>query len=203
MDINSVTAMLNSIPTSRSNYEFKNFNLEQYGTFPRQLRAMLLEKETLHNSLSEIEAEIDIIITEAAQAPAEKLAAVNKMTASKVNQLNRTIVDLKQQMKQVDNWLDLQDPEDCQDAIDNFEEYESDHWTDTLGKEAAIEVLSHGRTQKSTMAQLSQLPLVDYKRAVVIIAQLANFLKDTTEKAESVLYPQTDALPNSNTQETS
>ena len=203
MDINSVTNMLNSIPTSRSNYEFKNFNLEQYGTFPRQLRAMLLEKEMLHNQLSEIEADIDIIITDAAQAPAEKLAAVNKQTASRVNRLNRTIVDLKQQMRQVDNWLDLQDPEDCQDAIDNFEEYESDHWTDTLGKEAAIEVLSHGRTQKDTMAQLSQLPLADYKRAVVIIAQLANFLKDTTEKAESVLYPQADPLPTGNTQEAS
>lgn len=203
MDINSVTAMLNGIPTSRSNYEFKNFNLEQYGTFPRQLRAMLLEKESLHNQLSEIEAEIDIITTESALASVETLAAVVRRDSSRVSQMNRRLVDIKQQMQQVDNWLDLQDPEDCQDAIDNFEEYESDHWTDTLGKEAAIEVLSHGRTQKSTLAQLSQLPLSDYKRAVVIIAQLANFLKDTTEKAESVLYPQMDTLPNSNNQQLS
>ena len=185
MDINSVTAMLNGIPTSRSNYEFKNFNLEQYGTFPRQLRAMLLEKESLHNQLSEIEAEIDIITTESALASVETLAAVVRRDSSRVSQMNRRLVDIKQQMQQVDNWLDLQDPEDCQDAIDNFEEYESDHWTDTLGKEAAIEVLSHGRTQKSTLAQL------------------ANFLKDTTEKAESVLYPQMDTLPNSNNQQLS
>ena len=102
---------------------------------------------------------------------------------------------IKQQVKQVDDWLDLQDLEECNDAIDNFEEYESDHWTDSLGREAAIEVLAHGRTQKDTMARLSQLPLVDYKRAVVIIAQLANFLKDTTEKAEATLYPQMDQIP--------
>ncbi len=199
MDINSVTAMLNGIPTSRSNYEFKNFNLEQYGTFPRQLRAMLLEKESLHSQLIETEAEIEL----ANAGVAIDSTAYVKQTAARNIILNRRLVDIQQQMQQVDNWLDLQDPEDCQDAIDNFEEYESDHWTDTLGKEAAIEVLSHGRTQKSTLAQLSQLPLSDYKRAVVIIAQLANFLKDTTEKAESVLYPQMDTLPNSNNQQLS
>lgn len=201
MDINSVTAILNSIPTSRSNYEFKNFNLEQYGTFPRQLRAMLLEKESLHNQLIEIEAEIELINEENANSGHNQ--TVIKRNVARTSQMNRHLVDVKQQMQQVDDWLDLQDPEDCQDAVDNFEEYESDHWTDTLGKEAAIEVLSHGRTQKNTMAQLSQLPLSDYKRAVVIIAQLANFLKDTTEKAESALYPQADALPNSNTQQPS
>ena len=199
MDINSVTAMLNGIPTSRSNYEFKNFNLEQYGTFPRQLRAMLLEKESLHSQLIETEAEIEL----ANAGVAIDSTAYVKQTAARNIILNRRLVDIQQQMQQVDNWLDLQDPEDCQDAIDNFEEYESDHWTDTLGKEAAIEVLSHGRTQKSTLAPLSQLPLSDYKRAVVIIAQLANFLKDTTEKAESVLYPQMDTLPNSNNQQLS
>lgn len=197
MDINSVTAMLNNIPTSRSNYEFKNFNLEQYGTFPRQLRAMLLEKESLHSQLLETEADIEL----ANAGGTSDSAAHGKQVLAKNLLLNRRLVDIKQQMQQVDNWLDLQDPEECQDAIENFEEYESDHWTDSLGREAAIEVLAHGRTQKSTMGQLSQLPLVDYKRAVIIIAQLANFLKDTTEKAEATLYPQMDQIPgNSNTQ---
>jgi hypothetical protein len=194
MDINSVTAMLNSIPISRSNYEFKNFNLEQYGTFPRQLRAMLLEKESLHSQL--IETEADIELTNAGVA--SDITAHVKQVAARSIILNRRLVDIQQQMQQVDNWLDLQDPEECQDAIENFEEYESDHWTDCLGREAAIEVLAHGRTQKSTMGQLSQLPLVDYKRAVIIIAQLANFLKDTTEKAEATLYPQMDQIPGNN-----
>jgi len=49
------------------------------------------------------------------------------------------------------------------------------------------------------MGQLSQLPLADYRRAVIIIAQLANFLKDTTEKAESTLYPQMDQIPGNTT----
>ena len=195
MDINTVSAMLNSMPTERSNYEFKNFNLEKYGTFPRQLRAMLIEKEQLHFQQVEIEAEIELIQHETATADASVAEIVKKRNTARVNQLSRHLLSIKQKTKQVDDWLDLQDPEECQDAIENFEEYESDHWTDTLGREAAIEVLAHGRTQKDTMAQLSQLPLVDYKRAVVIIAQLANFLKDTTEKAEATLYPQMDQIP--------
>jgi hypothetical protein len=195
MDINTVSTMLNSMPTTRSNYEFKNFNLERYGTFPRQLRAMLLEKESLHFLQLELEGEIELLEHEISTAETSVAPILRKKLARQINQLNRQLVDVKQQTKQVDDWLDLQDPEECQDAIDNFEEYESDHWTDTLGREAAVEVLAHGRTQKDTMAQLSQLPLVDYRRAVVIIAQLANFLKDTTEKAEATLYPQMDQIP--------
>lgn len=198
MEINTVSAMLNSIPTSRSNYEFKNFNLERYGTFPRQLRAMLLEKESLHYQQVTIEAEIDLAEYEIATADQSIAHIVNKRLSARISQLKRQLLDIKQQTKQVDDWLDLQDLEECQDALDNFEEYESDHWTDSLGREAAIEVLSYGRTQKATMEQLSQLPLVDYKRAVVIIAQLANFLKDTTEKAEATLYPQMDQIPGNN-----
>lgn len=199
MDINTVTAMLNSMPTDRSNYEFKNFNLEKYGTFPRQLRAMLREKEGLHFQQLELEAEIELAQHEIATADSSVADIIKKRNTARINQLSRHLLSIKQQTKQVDDWLDLQDPEECNDAIDNFEEYESDHWTDSLGREAAIEVLAHGRTQKETMAQLSQLPLVDYKRAVVIIAQLANFLKDTTEKAEATLYPQMDQIPGNNT----
>lgn len=200
MDINTVTDMLNRMPVSRSNYEFKNFNLEQYGTFPRQLRAMLLEKEILHTRQLELEADIEAVTADTVDAIENSLSHVIKRNAARSKVLNRELVDVKQQLTQVDNWLDSQDIDECQDAIDNFEEYESDHWVDSLGKDAAIEVLSHGRTQKVTMAQLSQLPLSDYKRAVVIIAQLANFLKDTTEQAESVLYPNTDQIPSSNQQ---
>jgi len=195
MDINTVSAMLNSMPMERSNYEFKNFNLEKYGTFPRQLRAMLVEKESLYFQQVELESEIELIQYETTTAEANVAEIVKKRNAARISQLARQLANVKQQAKQVDDWLDLQDPEECQDAIENFEEYESDHWTDTLGREAAVEVLAHGRTQKDTMAQLSQLPLVDYKRAVVIIAQLANFLKDTTENAEATLYPQMDQIP--------
>jgi hypothetical protein len=198
MDINTVTTMLNSMPISRSNYEFKNFNLERYGTFPRQLRAMLIEKESLYYQQIELESEIELVEYEISTADGGNAAILQKKLTARVKQFTRHLNDVKKQIKQVDDWLDRQDPEECQDAIDNFEEYESDHWTDALGREAAIEVLAHGRTQKDTMAQLSQLPLVDYKRSVVIIAQLANFLKDTTEKAESTLYPQMDQIPGNN-----
>lgn len=200
MDIKTVSTMLNSIPTSRSNYEFKNFNLEQYGTFPRQLRAMLLEKESLHFLQLEIEGELELLEHEIATADSALAPILRKKLARQISQLDRQLIDIKQQTKQVDDWLDNQDPEECQDAIDNFEDYESDHWVDALGREAAVEVLAHGRTQKDTMAQLSQLPLVDYKRAVIVIAQLANFLKDTTEKAEATLYPQLDQIPSNNSQ---
>lgn len=195
MEITAAIALLDKMPTSRSDYEFKNFNLELHGTFPRQLRAMLMEKEQLTDELTEILAEIEIVQLETGAATGAAADAVARRNAARVNQLSRHMKGLKQKLKQVDDWLDSQEIDQCETAVAEFEESESEHWTDHLGRLGAIEVLSQGRTRADTMVQLSQLPLGDYKKAVTIVAQLANFLKDTAEQAESALFPQQDQLP--------
>lgn len=199
MDNKTAADLLDRMPIDRSNYEFKNFNLELYGSFSRQLRAMLLEREELNDSIDELEADIEILrnspntVPETAQATARKIQA-------QIRQMNRKMVSLKQRLAQVDGWLDIQDVDEMRDAASKFEENESEYWTDVLGRAGAIELLSYGRTKPDTMGKLSQLPLADFKKTVMVIAQLANFLKDTTEQAENTLYPAQDQIPSGSNQ---
>ena len=196
MDTQTARNLLDGFPIYRSDYEFKNFHLELYGTFPRQLKAMLTEKEELSYQLTHLEVELELMNLETLSGSPEKVALNAKRNAVIKDQLNREIKGVTQKLSQVDNWLDSQDIDLCKEAIEEFEDYESDHWTEMLGREAAIEILSHGRTQKNTLQQLSQLPLGDFKKAVIFIAQLSNFLKDTTQQAEATIFPENDTIPN-------
>jgi hypothetical protein len=110
------------------------------------------------------------------------------------------MVALKQRLTQVNDWLDSQDIDEMREAASKFEEHESEYWTDVLGRAGAIDLLSYGRTKPDTMGKMSQLPIGDFKKAVMVIAQLANFLKDTTEQAESTLYPAQDQIASGSNQ---
>lgn len=199
MDISVVSDLLDQMPSSRSHYEFKNFNIDQYGSFPRQLRAALVEKERLTDLKAEIDAEIGMNNASLAKLPDDEIKEfiILKMTA-KNNQLFRQSKDFAAQIEQLDSWLDQLDIEECNDAVRSFEDREGDYWTEKLGKDAAVELLALNHVKDTTMTLLSQLPFSDYKKAVVITAQLATFLKETTEQAEAVLYPQAN-IPNGKT----
>ncbi len=200
MDNKTATDLLDLMPIDRSNYEFKNFNLELYGSFPRQLRAMLLEREDLNDRIVELEAETELLrLTSHSSIPAVAQVEARKNLA-KTNQINRALVGLRQRLAQVNDWLDNQNTNDMREAAAGFEDHESEYWTDFLGRTGAIDLLAIGRTRPDTMSKLSQLPLGDYKKAVMVIAQLANFLKDTTEQAEGTLYPAQDQIPTGSNQ---
>lgn len=200
MDNKTATDLLDRMPIDRSHYEFKNFNLELYGSFPRQLRSILLEREELNDSIVELEAEMDLLrLATPSSVPGIAQAEARKLLA-KTSQMNRKLVALKQRLTQVNDWLDSQDIDEMREAASKFEEHESEYWTDVLGRAGAIDLLSYGRTKPDTMSKMSQLPIGDFKKAVMVIAQLANFLKDTTEQAESTLYPAQDQIASGSNQ---
>lgn len=194
MDNKTATDLLSRMPIDRSNYEFKNFNLEMFGSFPRQLRSVLIERETLNNQIAEIEAEIGLIKLSPKSDDVKVAALESQRNLARITQMTRKLNGLKQNLAQVNGWLDSQDTEAMKEAATKFEDHEGEYWTDMLGRAGAIDLLSIGRTRPDTMDKLSQLPLVDYKKTVTIISQLANFLKDTTEQAEATLYPDQDQI---------
>lgn len=195
MDNKTATDILDRMPIDRSNYEFRNFSLELYGSFPRQLRAMLLEREDLNDQIAEIEAEIELLRLEEISTVPAIAQAESRRKAARMNQMNRVLVGLKQKFAQINDWLDSQDTDAMRDAANRFEDHESEYWTDVLGRAGAIDLLAVGRTRPDTMEKLAQLPLGDFKKSVMVISQLANYLKDTTEQAENALYPAQDQIP--------
>ena len=199
MDNKTATDLLNRMPIERSNYEFRNFNLELFGSFPRQLRSVLIEREALNDQIVELEAEIELLRLSPTSDDVKVAALESQRNLAKINQMSRKLYGLKQNLAQINGWLDSQDADAMKEAASNFEDHESEYWTDVLGRAGAIDLLAIGRTRPDTMTKLAQLPLADFKKSVTIISQLANFLKDTTEQAEATLYPAQDQIPSSDT----
>ena len=135
MDIARARDLVDRI-ASRSNYEFRNFEMEAQGSWHRQVRYALRQKE---------------------------------------------------QLQQVDSWIDSYDDAEFEDAVSGFEGSEGDNWSEVLGREVGVELLSDKQTNKNSLMKLSLLPLSDYKKSVVITNQFANFLKKTAEQAEASL----------------
>ena len=205
MDIKIASELLDRLPISRSNYEFKNFFVEKYNTFPRQLRAVLLEKERLNDDviLANTDLEMLNLEIESSSQAGEHGSIIARRNEAKINQFRRKIDDLEKQLKQVDDWLSSYSIDECRNAILEFEQTEGDYWTEELGKQSAIELLSIDHVRRETMAKLNELPLSDYKKAVIITAQLSTFIKETTMIAESTVFPQqSKSIPSGDTDPT-
>jgi len=175
MEIARARDLLDRI-ASRSDYEFRNFEMEAQGSWHRQVRYALRQKEQLTDSIETLNSEIDSLQAE--------LSAQQRKITAEINQLARQRRDAEQQLKQVDSWIDTYDDAEFEDAVSGFEGSEGDNWSEVLGREVGVELLSDKQTSKQSLGQLSLLPLADYKKSVIITNQFATFLKKTAEQAE-------------------
>jgi len=91
----------------------------------------------------------------------------------------------KAELVQLYAWLDAQDSAVLNSAVDNWEHVEKDYWINLLGKQAAIELLTLGRTSLETMNKMVRLPEDGYVKATQICVRLANTIKTTTQDAET------------------
>lgn len=113
-----------------------------------------------------------------------------------INQLRKIESDLNHESKRFERSvlmeeknkiiaiLEKQDPAKLKNAVTNWEQSEPDYWADTLGKMAAIEILSHGKPTYETMMKMAKLPEDLYVKSTQICVRLANTIKDATVKAE-------------------
>ena len=61
MDLSTTSKLLDLMPGNRSEYEFKHMQVEQYGSFHRQLKNVLSEKERCLASVNEKKAAIALM----------------------------------------------------------------------------------------------------------------------------------------------
>jgi len=200
MDITQVRELLDRIP-SRSDYEFRNFEIEAQGSWHRQVRYVLSQKEQLTDSITKLDAEIALANYRLTLVADEVERAIQApITAADVSGYRRTRSDLAQQLAQIDAWIETYDPREFEDAAKGFESSESDHWSEYLGRVVGVELLADVKASRDSMLQLSLLPLSDYKKSVMITNQFATFLKRTAEQVESSLYPSMpESMPSSDT----
>lgn len=81
-------------------------------------------------------------------------------------------------------YLESQDPNILRNTVDSWEQVEREYWVNTLGKQAAIELITLGRTSQETMSKMVRLPEDLYIKVTQICVRLANTIKETTVRAE-------------------
>lgn len=92
---------------------------------------------------------------------------------------------INEEITQLYAYLEEQDFTTLKNAVDSWEAIEKEYWINTLGKQAAIELITLGRTSPETMSKMVRLPEDMYTKVTQICVRLANTIKETTIKAEA------------------
>lgn len=170
MDINKIIDILDTISVDQSEYEFENFFLDTFPTSSRQLIAVMLEIENLYSQQLTIQATIEVC-----EEPGE------------IIRLSRSMQKVRKKYDQLVAWFQSIDPSEVLRIANEFDSQESDYWANHLGRAAAIELLTLGKTSKDTMDKMASLPVDAFEASVKICVRYADLIKQTTEGAEKSL----------------
>lgn len=188
MRLDEVQKILDKLAGTRSDYEFKNMVLEQQCSFPRRVEAALREKERIMAALQEAQIKIalDKYRTSTITDEIER-SLVERLNVAKNIPLQREIIDLEGDLSQIDEWLNGISEQDLRTIPEDYEQCEREHWTTTLSRTNAIDILIKDNPSHETMSMLSYLPVEDFRKAVQLTVQFATFIRDTTMRAEEQL----------------
>lgn len=89
-----------------------------------------------------------------------------------------------EEKEKLTQYLQNLDPIQLENTVTEWEATEREYWVNTLGKQAAIEILTVGRPSLETMSKMVRLPEDLYIKATQICVRLANAIKETTAFAE-------------------
>jgi len=184
MDINEISSLLDDLPVGRSSYEFQNFFLEQHLTPSRQLVEVMKEMERLHSQIIELECAIN---------PNSRFG-IDDTDEDNTILIRRELNIAKQNRQQLADWYDAISADDRAALLANYEQEESEFWTNRLGRETAIDLLTKGRSSAEVMNLMSLLPQEDFERAVRICTRYARLIRDITSIAESSVTTSSSGL---------
>lgn len=192
MDLTATSKLLDLMPGTRSEYEFKHMIVEQQNTFHRQLKFLLSEKERCASLIKEKTAAISLMKYKTSMISDDvERNIVEEINGAREVRLRREIYDLEGDLVHIDKWLSNHSQEELEEAAGSFEHGEPEHWAGIMGRKSALEILADDKVSLETMLKMTLLPLPDYRRAVQITSQYAEFIKSTTAKAEQQLLPNT------------
>lgn len=120
--------------------------------------------------------------------PARQLVAVIEQVENLKKQLpinSDKKITIQREIDMLTTWLNSVDNK--QEILDNYENEESEYWAHVLGREAAIEIISIGKTSKETMTKMSLLPVEDFEESVRVCVRFATLIRETTNRVEKEL----------------
>jgi len=94
---------------------------------------------------------------------------------------------LLSEKEKLQNFLKNEDQKELESAITNWEFVEKEYWSNFLGKQAAVEILTLGKPTFDTMNKMVKLPEDLYIKSTQICVRLANAINAATQRAEEEL----------------
>jgi hypothetical protein len=170
MNVSEITSLLDDLPVGQTNFEFEFFNIETSPTSSRQLVAAMEEIESLSARL--------MVLTEQKERTSSQGDLIVLHRESRV---------LEQRLEQLTAWYDRIDPKMREEILGSFELEEPEYWSNRLGRQAAIELLTLGKTTPETMDKMAALPEETFENAVRICVRYASMIKEVTTKVETSL----------------
>jgi hypothetical protein len=154
MDMNTVTRLLAAQCTSQSRWEFENFVLEAHGQFKGR----------------------------AAQAVLARRLAIYELLGQTAASSIRT--DLIAEAAQLDQWLASHTEDELAEALGTIEANEEDYWAERLGREAAVDLLAHGRVGKAVMTKAIMLSEDSYRKFAETCGSITNMIISISREVE-------------------
>lgn len=154
MDITAINTLLSAHCTHQSQWEFKNFFLEQQGEFAgRRAQAVLTRRREL-----------------------AQLLAVG--TVPHLQQ------DLLKEAGQLDQWLTDRGADQLALDLVGLESEEAEYWPQRLGREAAVDLLSNGRVSKEVMTRAVLLSEEGYTKFAETCGSITHVITSASREVE-------------------
>lgn len=178
MTVSEISSLLDSIKVRQTNFEFEFFNIETSPTSARQLVSAMSEIEEL---------------------TARSMMMKDQITATtnpgQLIMLKRELRTTEQKLAQMTAWYEGIDPNMREEILGCFELEEPEYWANRIGRQAAIELLTIGKTTPETMDKMSALPEETFENAVRICVRYASMIKEVTAKVETSLGVEVTNVP--------
>ena len=85
---------------------------------------------------------------------------------------------------QIDRWIAQFSKTEIQELLDGIEGNESQYWTERLGREAAVDLLTRGRVTKEVMERAILLDEDSFRKFVETSTTIIKFVSDVTREVE-------------------
>jgi hypothetical protein len=156
MDQTQVRRLLANQCTHQSRWEFTNFIMEPYGEFQgRAALAVLSRRRDIADTL-----------------------------AITPERMHSQRVDLTNELAHLDQWLDQYTEEELAAQLATIEDNEADYWAERLGREAAVDLLTQGKTSKEVMSRAVLLSEEGYRKFAETCGHIGHTISSISREVE-------------------
>lgn len=159
MDQSTIRKLLSGRHSTRTQWEFVNFVLEEQGSHqPRQVLAQLTRLRDINDQLGNIPGDGGMNLSLREDLIAEK--------------------------GQISAWLDQFTEEELSAHLEGLEAGEAEYWPEYLGRQAAIDLLSTGHVSREVIARAVLFSEEDYRKFATVCANISHVINTVSREID-------------------